>query len=44
MSHCLSLQPEDNKTMKEGGNLHDPEKQGMLLKQGRGMRQGFRER
>jgi Arf-GAP/Rho-GAP domain/ANK repeat/PH domain-containing protein 1 len=38
------FQPEENKTMKEGGNLHDPEKQGVLLKQGRGMRQSFRER
>ena len=37
------LQPQDHE-FKEGGNMHSPDKQGFLLKQGHGLRSGFRER
>ena len=35
MMSCVSLQPQEHE-FKAGGNMHSPEKQGVLLKQGHG--------
>jgi len=37
------FRPQDHAFM-EGGNMHTPDKQGFLLKQGHGFSKGFKER
>ena len=44
LTHTRTAQQPQDHEFKEGGNMHSPDKHGVLLKQGHGLRSGFKER